>query len=268
MTHSELDTRDKNFELHSLAQYVGQWLSLDFTIMSETYPAPKGGASLVLSFRMQKKVVLILGSGSLAAFRAFACLEADSFVIILAKGGPSSACDELRWRAQQNQVSFVDWDTLPAAEDDSVTLNQFLSKAPRISLAMVTDTVAIGNRRSYLSAQKLYEVFKSHHIPVNMPDMPDLCDFSFTSTHRFEHHETGEKTPLQIGVTTNGYGCRLASRLRREIVTKLPREIGAAVEKVGKMRNMALTNGDDQVEKADSTLEEGNCKVYSLNNSC
>ena len=234
--------------------------------MSETYPAPKGGASLVLSFRMHKKVVLILGSGSLAAFRAFACLEADSSVIILAKGGPSSACDEIRWRTQQNQVSFVDWDTLPGApesNDDIITLNQFLSTAPRIALAMVTDTVAIGNRRSYPSAHKLYEVFKSHHIHVNMPDMPDLCDFSFTSTHRFEHHETGEKTPLQIGVTTNGYGCRLASRLRREIVTKLPREIGAAVEKVGKMRNVALTNGNDRVEKGDSTLEEGNYKDTS-----
>jgi uroporphyrin-III C-methyltransferase len=66
--------------------------------------------------------------------------------------------------------------------------------------------------------------------------MPDLCDFSFTSTHRFESSES--KTPLQIGVTTNGQGCRLAGRIRREIVARLPPEAGAAVQTVGRLREM------------------------------
>jgi len=230
--------------------------------MAETYPAPEGGVSLLLSVRLQNKSVLVLGSEALAASRVFASLEANASVIVLAKGGLSSACDELKWRAHQKQVSFVDWDRLPgcsAIEDDAVTLDKFLGTASRISLAIVTDTTAFSQRRTYASAKKLYEVFQTHKIPVNIPDMPDLCDFSFASSHRFVHHESGEKTPLQIGVTTNGHGCRFASRLRREIVTKLPRDVGAATQKIGEMRSLAISNCENS---ENITPEEGNSSAH------
>lgn len=230
--------------------------------MPEAYPAPKRGASLILSFRLRNETVLIVGSGRLAAYRAFASLEADSSVVILAKGGLVAACDELKWRVQQNQLSFIDWDALRCSEeleDDAISMDNYLSAAPRISLAIITDTVATDQRRSISSARKLYAVFRSHNIPVNMSDIPELCDFSFTSTHRFDHHETGGKSSLQIGVTTNGHGCRLASRLRRDIVNKFPRELGAAVEKVAQLRSMAVkidgSNGE-MVDNIDAILEE------------
>lgn len=220
--------------------------------MAQSYPAPQQGASLLLSIRLQNKTVLVLGSGPLAASRVFAALEANASVIVLSKGGLISACDELKWRAQQNQLSLLDWDSLPgcsAVDHDAAALDKFLSTASRISLAIVTDTTAFTPRRDHASAKSLYEIFQSHNIPVNIPDMPDLCDFSFTSSHRFVHHENGEKSSLQIGVTTNGHGCRLASRLRREVVTKLPREVGAATQKVGEMRSLAissLVSGDEK----------------------
>jgi uroporphyrin-III C-methyltransferase len=218
-------------------------------------------------FDLRNKTVLVLGSGPLAASRVFASLEANASVIVLAKGGLSSACDELKWRTQQKQVSFIDWDRLPdcsVIEDDAVTLDKFLGTASRIFLAIVTDTTAFSQRRSYASAKKLYDVFQTHNIPVNIPDMPELCDFSFTSSHRFVHHETGEKTSLQIGVTTNGHGCRLASRLRREIVTKLPRDVAAATQKVGEMRSLAISNCDD----AENPIsDEGNLPVFISDSS-
>ncbi|EIN14319.1 hypothetical protein PUNSTDRAFT_80582 [Punctularia strigosozonata HHB-11173 SS5] len=79
---------------------------------------------------------------------------------------------------------------------------------------------------------------ESRRIPLNVADMPDLCDFTFNSTHRFVDPATNEPTSLQLGVTTNGQGCRLASRIRRDIVSTLPREIGAAVRKVGQLRKL------------------------------
>ncbi|KAK5088790.1 uroporphyrin-III C-methyltransferase [Lithohypha guttulata] len=42
--------------------------------------------------------------------------------------------------------------------------------------------------------------------------------------------------PLQIGITTSGRGCKLASRIRREIATLLPRDFGAAVDRLGTIR--------------------------------
>lgn len=212
------------------------------------YSTPIGGASLILSFRLQNKTILIVGSGTLAASRAFAALEADSAVIILAKGGLHSACEEIRWRHQQNQLRFVNWDELPGSSGpnrDAETLEAFLKDTPGISLAVVTDTLNSVHRRDYSSASQLQAVFKSRNIPVNVTDMADLCDFSFTASHRFQHHVNGEKTSLQFGITTNGQGCRLAARLRRDVVSKLPREVGAAVEKVGRMREMAKDSDED-----------------------
>ncbi|KAF8902246.1 hypothetical protein CPB84DRAFT_1846411 [Gymnopilus junonius] len=178
----------------------------------------------------------------LAATRAFAALEADSEVIILAKGGYNSACDELRYRARLHELQIVDWDGLPGSSDPSSytnTLEAFLDTTPNVALAIVTITLYTEPRTDRVSAERIYRIFKARNIPVNTTDVVDLSDFSFTSSHRFEHPKTGEKTPLQIGVTTNGHGCRLSARLRREIVAKLPREVGTAVEKVGRMRDLA-----------------------------
>ena len=65
-------------------------------------------------------------------------------------------------------------------------------------------------------------------IPVNFVDAPNLCTFTLLSTH--------SDGPLQIGITTSGKGCKLASRIRREIASTLPRNFGDAVERLGTVR--------------------------------
>ncbi|EGO05388.1 hypothetical protein SERLA73DRAFT_14144, partial [Serpula lacrymans var. lacrymans S7.3] len=211
------------------------------------YPIPVGGASLLLSFRLKSKTTLVLGSNSLAASRAFSALEADSAVVILTKGGRKAVCDELRWRADHNQLVVLDWDSLATTSNTS---------SSDLTLVCVTDTVlGIDNnqRRSHASAAHIHRVCRARNIPVNVTDMPDLCDFSFSSTHRFLDAETGERTALQVSVTTNGQGCRLAGRLRREIVASLPKEVGAAVRNMGKLRNMVKashTNSETAAEAA------------------
>jgi uroporphyrin-III C-methyltransferase len=222
---------------------------------SVAFPKPQGGASLVLSFRLHGRATLILGSGSLAGFRVFSALEANSAVTIIAKGGLASACEELQWRAQQNQLAVLDWDALPqsSTSEDNI-LDCYLATTKDISFVCITDTV-LGDpkRRSRASAERIYRVCRARNIPVNTTDMPDLCDFSFTSTHRFEDHVSGARTALQIGVTTNGQGCRLGSRVKRDIVSLLPKDVGAAVDKVGTMRSLARPNAaeDDSCEDSD-----------------
>jgi len=65
-------------------------------------------------------------------------------------------------------------------------------------------------------------------IPINVADAPSLCTFTLLSTH--------SDGPLQIGITTSGRGCKLAARIRREVASCLPRDLGAAVERLGAMR--------------------------------
>ncbi|ESK88424.1 uroporphyrin-iii c-methyltransferase [Moniliophthora roreri MCA 2997] len=227
------------------------------------FPTPQPGASLILSFPLQKKTTVLLGSGMLAASRAFAALEAGSAVVILSHGGTTTACDELKWRAEYGQVTVVDFDSLPCsstvAEEnkDVEALDHFLKATHTdISFVCITDTISGSPfRRSRQSAEKLYSLCKAKKILVNTTDMPDLCDFSFTSNHRFED-SSGAKAPLQVGVTTNGQGCRLAGRIRREIVGKLPKEVGLAVEKVGKMRALAKAGEDFEVADANEDCFE------------
>lgn len=230
---------------------------------SVVFPQPKGGASLLLSFRLENRTTLILGSGSLAASRAFSALEADSAVVVLARGGLNAACEELRWRAQSGQLTLLNWDLLPGSSTTSGTdqdikvLDSYLASTPGISFVCVTDTVfGTPLRRPHGSAAQIYQLCHARNIPVNTTDMPDLCDFSFTSTHRFEDPESGNRTSLQIGVTTNGRGCRLAGRVKREIVSKLPKEIGAAVEKIGYMRALAKSSADAVREKTPDVSDE------------
>ncbi|KAJ7511811.1 uroporphyrin-III C-methyltransferase, partial [Mycena galericulata] len=215
------------------------------------FPSPQGGASLVLSFRLRNRRTLILGSGFLAALRAFSALEADSEVTVIAKGGILSACEELQWRAQQRQLVVLDWDALPqsSTSEEDASLDCYLATTKEISFVCITDTV-LGDphRRSRASAERIYRVCRARNIPVNTTDMSDLCDFSFTSTHRFEDPASGARTALQIGVTTNGQGCRLASRVKRDIVSSLPKEVGAAVDKVGAMRGLANPGADESSE--------------------
>ena len=225
------------------------------------FPSPQRGASLVLAFHAQN--VLIIGSGKLAATRAFAALESDSNVTVVASGGVSNACEELKYRASNHELDIFDFGDVAGpsglhGESDLAAIQAFLDSR-KVSLVCVTDTLldtAAVCRRSRSSATRIHQLCKERNIPVNITDMPDLCDFTFCATHRFSDPVTGEATPLQVGVTTNGQGCRLAGRIRRDIVGKLPAESGAAVAKVGRLRKLAKRSGVDSESVEDELNDE------------
>ncbi|KAJ3998590.1 uroporphyrin-III C-methyltransferase [Lentinula boryana] len=241
------------------------------------FPTPHPGVSLLLSFSFSNPSCLnsqpapfyILGSGPLAAQRAFAALEADASVVILGKGGLENACEELRWRVNQRQIEWVDLDNAmghhnitrdaPKSDmDDVPALDNYFSNLPSSvapKFLCITDTLlSTATRRSRASAISIYTLCHARNMSVNTTDYSDLCDFSFATTYRFpdslaspSSHPTFPSSTqvstsggaLQIAVTTNGQGCRLASRIKREIVTRLPRNLGQAVGNVGRMRGLA-----------------------------
>ncbi|KAI5115661.1 hypothetical protein M0805_004099 [Coniferiporia weirii] len=234
-------------------------------MVSRSFPAPQPGASLMLAFR--PKLTLIVGSNTLAASRAFNALETGSAIVILARGGIGAACDELKWRAQNAELEILDYNQLAGpsgvthgVDPEVAAIEYFLDTrtAAPVSLVFVTDTLISSDplfRRSKASATQIYHVCKKRSIPVNITDMPGLCDFTMCATHRFQHPQTATATPLQVSVTTNGRGCRLASRIKREVVAKLTAQAGAAVEKVGRLRDLAKNSSGD-IEDAENELNE------------
>ncbi|KAJ3867166.1 uroporphyrin-III C-methyltransferase [Lentinula novae-zelandiae] len=240
------------------------------------FSIPQPGASLLLSFSFrpspysQPAPFFILGSGPLAAQRAFAAIEANASVVILGKGNFENVCEELRWRVNHGQVSWVDLDQFSDIAHDTELVNPdlvdtfaldkyFSGLPPSVSpkFLCITDTLlSTTTRRSRASALSIHTLCHSRNINVNTTDYPDLCDFSFATTYRFPDppvisggsssaHLATHGGALQIAITTNGQGCRLAGRIKREIVTRLPRDVGKAVGNVGKMRALAKERDRD-----------------------
>lgn len=77
-----------------------------------------------------------------------------------------------------------------------------------------------------------------------MVDAPNLCTFTLLSTH--------SDGPLHIGITTSGKGCKLASRIRREVASSLPQNFGDAVERFGDVRRR-IWEEDHRTYQADET---------------
>ena len=231
----------------------------------DPFPSPQSGASLLLAFRPVQKIILIIGGNTLAASRVFSALEAEAKVIVLAKGGREGSCEELRWRAEKGQITLLDIDTLPCSAygpndywRDAQAVDSFIFTRPdKVRLVCITDTVsATGARRSYDSAAYIAQLCRHRGIPTNVADMPDLCDYTWMSSTRFTDTDTGKASPLQVGVTTNGHGCRLAGRVRRDIVASLPKEIGGAVEKVGKLRSLVKASDKTAADGGEEELSE------------
>lgn len=139
---------------------------------------------------------------------------------------PSSGLNpEVRHRVDKGQVTYIDRKFEPSDLDD-----------PSISMVMtaIDDPAA---------STDIWKLCKERRIAANIADVPPECDFYFGSVHR--------DGPLQIMVSTNGKGPRLAASIRKFIATSLPPNAGAAIEKVGRLRQKLrkVAPGSDAVSK-------------------
>ncbi|KAF2762215.1 siroheme synthase middle domains-like protein [Pseudovirgaria hyperparasitica] len=174
--------------------------------MGAKYPPIQGGGSLILAWQIKGRRVLIVGGGEVAAGRIVNVLNADAKVIVVAPFDGLN--DEVAYRVAQGQVEHVNRKFEPSDLDNIDMV-----------LTAVDDPEA---------SSQIYRLCKERRIAANIADVPPECDFYFGSVHR--------DGPLQIMVSTNGNGPRLANIVRRQIAKNLPDNIGAAITKVGQLR--------------------------------
>lgn len=74
----------------------------------------------------------------------------------------------------------------------------------------------------------IFKECQSNRIPINTTESVEYSTFTMLSTHT-----DGD---FQLGVTTSGKGCKLASRIKREIVSQLPKNINEICQSVGALR--------------------------------
>lgn len=123
---------------------------------------------------------------------------------------PSSGLNpEVAYRVAQGQVQHVDRTFQPADLDEGAEMVLVAVDDPEASTA-------------------IWRLCKEKKIPANIADVPPECDFYFGSVHR--------DGPLQVMVSTNGKGPRLASSIRKQIAAGLPKDAGRAIEAIGSLR--------------------------------
>lgn len=200
------------------------------------------------------QVHLILGSNPLAAARASSSLAAGAKPILISPI-PSDS-EQQQPQLHYSLTSLIASSQLthlarPFTPNDLFTLG-------RAEVDHVVDAVFITSHTNITNnsppsedswtPSSLSTLCHQHRIPINVVDAPSLCSFSLLSVH--------VDGPLQIGVTTNGRGCKLAGRIRREVAAGLPAGLGGAVERLGGLRRR-IAELDLDVAKDGSLLGGG-----------
>jgi precorrin-2 dehydrogenase / sirohydrochlorin ferrochelatase len=190
----------------------------------EKFPRVQGGGSLILAWQIRNKRVLVVGGGEVsllkdsmqlpltslqvAAGRILNVLNADAKVTVVS---PRQGLNhEVAYRIEKGQVDYVDRKFEPSDLDNVDMV-----------LTAIDDPEA---------SSQIWKLCKERKIAANIADVPPECDFYFGSVHR--------DGPLQIMVSTNGKGPRLANIVRRSIAENLPDNVGEAISKIGKLRQM------------------------------
>ncbi|KAI9050296.1 hypothetical protein LZ554_005463 [Drepanopeziza brunnea f. sp. 'monogermtubi'] len=177
--------------------------------------------SLLISIPSTAHTHLIIGNNPLAASRCAHSLAAGARPLLIA---PAPESSELHYALQKRVDSGeVAWLRRDFEDGDVLRLG-------REEVGGVVDAVfvTLGARERDGMSAHISQLCRRHRVPVNVTDAPQLCTFSLLSTYT--------SGPLQIGVTTNGRGCKLSSRIRREIASSLPPNLGPACERLGTIR--------------------------------
>ncbi|KAK8185290.1 tetrapyrrole methylase [Phyllosticta capitalensis] len=162
-------------------------------------------------------VHLIVGSNSLAGARCSKAAEVGAKPILIAPED-STLHYGLSKRIESGEVEWLKRDF----QDGDLT------SLGREEVDGVVDAVFVTLGGKNPQSTHISTLCRRLRIPINVADAPNLCTFTLLSTH--------SDGPLQIGVTTSGKGCKLSSRIRREIAASLPTDLGQAVERLGTMR--------------------------------
>ena len=149
---------------------------------------------------------------------------------------------EVLHRVSNGQVQHIDRVFLP------------LDLEPAKDIAMVFTAIDDPD-----ASTRIWKYCKKTKVPANIADVPPECDFYFGSVHR--------DGPLQIMVSTNGNGPRMAASVRKQIGETLPKGLGESVRKVGilrrKLRKVAPGKGTKDINKRMTWMSEV-CDQWSV----
>ncbi|EED13864.1 siroheme synthase, putative [Talaromyces stipitatus ATCC 10500] len=191
---------------------------------------------MLIAINATSQIHLIIGTNSLAAARCTKSLQSGARPILIAPE-TEDVHFSLKDCIEQGQLQ---WIKREFQDEDLKTLG-------REEVDRVVDVVFVTLGGGNSISEHISQLCKRMRIPVNVTDAPDLCSFTLLSTY--------SDGPLHIGITTSGRGCKLASRLRREISSSLPANLGQAIDRLGTLRRRLWEEDHPQQSEAEQKLE-------------
>ena len=175
--------------------------------------------SLLIAWQLKDKHALVVGGGQVASSRIQHVLDAGARVTVIS---PAEGLNErTKTLIDNNHIVFHDRTFISTDLDD---VDMVLTAIDDVELS-----------------RQIGASCRARRTPVNVADDPSYCDFYFGSQIR--------QGPLQIMVSTNGKGPKLANIIRKRIEESIPKGAGEAIEKVGllreKLKERALGVGGD-----------------------
>lgn len=202
--------------------------------------------NLLTSNTTAGEIHLLIGYSAVSNTRITSIIESGANPILITDSQPQSFPPNMTQYVTNNRLEVV------VDEDFSTKILHYLSTLGRPEVDHIVDRVFVSLLNSRLPLkQEIYQRCCKLRIPVNTTDSPDLCTFTMLSTYT-----SGD---FQLGVTTNGKGCKLALRIKRELVNSLPRDIDVICKQVGQLRR--------QIQLEDkSESEHGEHEDDAINN--
>lgn len=168
---------------------------------------PKGGAALLLAWQLRDKRVLIVGGGDVASGRIGSVLDADALITLVSPEDGLHPTTKF-YIDNSERITYYNRAFDP---DDLDDVDMVLTAIDDVE-----------------TSREICVMCRERKIPVNVADVPPNCDFYFGSQIR--------RGPLQILISTNGNGPKMANMVKTKVEQALPPNVDKAIENVGKLR--------------------------------
>ncbi|KAL6940813.1 hypothetical protein ACO0QE_004731 [Hanseniaspora vineae] len=229
--------------------------------------------SILASLNIQDEHILLVGTHSVktALSRIESCLNIDPHSKFTGTNAPSKVSTKVIIVQPSNQevVDLVRSKYPSHISNKQIQilnrpfdLYEDITSLGRSNVNNIVDRVFVNLEKNALLKMETFQKCSFMRIPINTYQQPELSTFHMIPAYK--NFETG----LQIGITTNGNGCILGSRLKKELISKFirPYKIDKVVRNCGELRTkiqlqeLALNYASDMKK-----LEKDYLKIGMMN---
>lgn len=205
--------------------------------------------NLLTSLNIRGEKILLIGYSNVTNLRINSIIETHAYPILVIPEDFTLPTSVKQHQATGKLVVIDD-------SEYASNIDHYLTKIGRLEVDDVIDRVFVTLPQHQINLkEEIFRRCKRLRIPINTTDSPQFSTFTLLSS--YTHGD------FQLGVTTNGKGCKLASRLKREIVNKLPSDIDLICDKVGELRRQIQIEDEVGFEIGDDDDDSVNTHKFN-----